>query len=440
MSAAAAIKIPLAPKQPADYRKDETRKLLIRTRKAAGDGWPYARYGPIPQESIYVDDAHSNTQQGLMSYFRATVQARTGKLQGVIHVSLRTLSRELKKSLSTIARNLAQLQAKHSIRIQTVRTRGEHGPGNREATVYVIPTHVDVLEARRNDPLIGTTHGEADRSKSRQWTNGRRDSRRLLTPEEIGIWGCAKLPAKPGAAAPAKHEPPPVADADRAAPQPARATTPAIGDPPARGATPPVPPDQQEALNQLCGMVMPPGSVTKQWPLPAYCDLSGQILAGVQSIAQVTERQFPPDKIAGVCEWIFEKKSKLADIRIWDPLRHEYRLAEVRVWTAGMPAAYLLACMRDVDKTQDLILRYLDALDKQKRRDAEKTQKDADRLRDEICEKLGYLHKHPGDKDIERFLTELKSLNPTLYGEVEAEEARRRQEKREKEETRRAPA
>jgi hypothetical protein len=293
VSAAAAITngdvaVSLPPKPPEPYWDLQNRKLLLRARAASPD-WPYTKYGPIPQECITVDGAHSPNQQRIIEYLREKLRLKTGKLQGVIRISLLTISRELKMRLRTVQRNLIVLAAKRSLRVLTLRTRGEKGEANREATAYVIPTHVEVLEARRNDPLIGTTHGDADRSKSRQWTNGRRDSRRLLTPEEIELWGCAKLPAKPGAPAPAKHEPPPEADADRAAPQPAM--------PPAAATD--VPETVQDKLETLCRLA--PGY------RPNTCDIGSEVVSVVYATAAERQTLCGTDDIVAVLQWVHDR-------------------------------------------------------------------------------------------------------------------------------------
>ena len=294
----------------------------------------------------------------------------------------------------------------YSLEIQEFRNTGKKGVPNRVGTKFILRTHAAIL-ARRREKLV-TTHGEEDETKSRNYTNGRPNSLRPINPELAGVDGfdLASHPPKGQTefdverAAKTQHAPPADGDVARAAAVPPPEPSAKTSEP--RRMVEQVPPDQQKILNQLCGCVEGARGA------PRYCDLSGEILANAQATALITGRPFPPEKIGDFCvKWIFDNNKKIDKTNGSSDLRHW-------IWKVDMPAAF----MRSQAQKQEIVLGYLDWLDRQKRK--------ADREDHErICKCLQQLRAHPQDEEILEWKETLARDLPELWATAYAEDDRK---------------
>jgi len=143
-----------------------------------------------PRWETTVEGAHTANEQ--IVYLKVKELAK--KLPGggesrILHNhSVGKIAELLDMHVETVRNQLKSLQRKHSIVPWNVLTgsaaprhRGDHG----RTTTWLIPDYPSVLEARRADPLIGST--KTKQEKTCFWCFG--PGRRFLTPEEVKEWG-----------------------------------------------------------------------------------------------------------------------------------------------------------------------------------------------------------------------------------------------------------
>lgn len=302
-----------------------------------------------------------------------------------VFVSLAALAHLEGMPLSTAQRTIRRLAAVHSIQPFEIRRRDERdGAKNHAASAFRVPCYEDVLAARNDDPTIGKTHGN-----KMHWSNGRANSRRPLTPEQLVPWRIEEnIPVRPKKDAAPKEESatPEAIGAAKPAAAPV-ASPPKKPGPVSRDLTQRlalkalVPPDQQKALDELCGF---------------ECDMSGEILFHAKRTAKITDREFPAEELFNLCYLFWEKVRKKNKNDQW-------------VWTVDMPDTYLRGCASD----QFTVLKVLDARDRRL-----KKERVVNRTRCDDC--LQALRSTPNDAMVLQWRDNLMRDFPDLWAEAQA--------------------
>lgn len=387
---------------------EQTRKRLRYLRQDAEE-WDGCRYTALPHPSWLVQDfeiaddtpphlvrdALSDVQRRIYSQLRDIGQGKhnrpatgarsqiagckTGPNDYTVRVSHGSLAMLLGLPVNTVRDNLARLEGKHMIVRHEVRSRGEKRGKNRVESVFRLPPFNDVLAAIRADPNIATTHGDKDPKASIAWDNGRRDSRKFLTPAQAEQWRLQTLPPRPKtdtAEKPAAELP---AGESRAIAPPARKGSEPL---------PAVPPDQQAKIDELCGRTV--GSTFTVYGTsaePMKCDLAPAMLQAAIANAAARDKVFPPDALYDLCLRFFNRARKTARVPVVDDAGRQVRSEELLVWSAHMPAAYLLSCCKTDGEAVDATLDTLG-------RRAMKREREA---REKVAAAIGLMRQHPGD-------------------------------------------
>jgi len=394
---------------------DTVRKILrhVRARAVEQRTWTCSKWEAVPQPAWKVAHAHSTTMQrvyermqliGKGEHNRAAIGAKS-EISGrevdgrqydyLIRASVGAIAILEGLPVTTVKRALVRLAAVHSIIPLAVRTQGEKGESNREATVWRLPLYAAVIEARKADPAIATTH-----DGRLQWNNGRANSRRLLTPEQAERWTIAQaVPAPPESdytptttAVPATAAPP-VAEA-----RPVR-TVAAIN----RDA---IPEAVQKAFDELQG----------NGGKPVFCDLAPVIIRQLRETAARHGMDFPVDGAVECCTWFLEKagKEKLATR---PGFRDAYR------WKVGSVGGYLKHVTADDHDTEGgenwkTVVRFVERYEKAKRKaDTE--------AHEQIARCLQLLRKTPRDKSCHDWGKELSEKHPEMFDAIWSEDDRR---------------
>ncbi len=420
--------------------EQQARAALRRTRRADLEKGVQvrSRYAATPCPCSRVTDAHSPTEQKIYAAMQAIGRGefnrspRPGQAPTIgrqndkeydytVHVSMGALgflAGQLAKPpepalpVSTVQYNLKNLAQKHSVIPIEVRRPGDKEASNREASVFRLPHWQDVLDARRADPQIATTHGSADPKDSLQWHIGRSNSHRLLSPEEAVEWKIEQVvPAKTkhsSAAAKETSTSPAAAPAERPSEVATPGATPKAAAKPTAGIKEKLSIEVayrfegqyetlsiQDWLSKMCG---------------GFCDIAAEILSNAERTAADHDppREMPikgalyawgNEGVIECCDWAIEKIRRPVNGR---------RVAMFK----GSPAKFLSTCMLD----QAHVHHYLDKLEDR----ADKARKKAARAHEECRDALA-MHRRKPTLDTYGLLSsrlDLLAENDPLRGEV----------------------
>ncbi len=422
------------------WSADVRTRLATMRRNAIDRGeWTGPRFS-LPEPCWLVEAAHSTTQQKVYLALKeigkgkihrpktgATAEIRGGPnasgrpddwdawaaLRAVAWVAAYIAGDREPLRLSTCQDAIRQLVAKHSIGRTTPRIAGDKTPANRLPTYFRVYDWAAVLAERAADPAIATTHRRPDKPNGVHWTNGRANSRRLLTPGQAEAWNFAALPAQPKKAtteAQSAHPAPVAAPAESTI----KDNPPVVNDRRRRPGLPEVPPDQQEALNALCGCLdTPPDENGKRRPI--FCDLAPEILANAIACAAEHGKVFRPEWLGELCERIFEKTRRQTQYGNW----------KIWFWRVEQPSAWMRKCALDQAFTCKLIDDKVHLEQTHERKAAAKAEKDRREWWEIIAKCLQDLRSAPTDEGVLRWRDGLLTDHEELFIEVWREDDKR---------------